>query len=215
MKIVTKYVFRIAPVAVGLVTIVWWIVRNKNNFSGTTATKLLLGGRICGIILALMLLYLLLQLGAKYFSERAVSKPKLFKIHRVAGAFIILPLLVGHIVFVIAGRAETYRESFIDAAWRFVTFLPWGTITVAGGVILLTVLIFSYLFMMKKIKASLWRYTHYLVYPALILTVFHQFIIGNDFVVSRSFWWFWLAVNLLVGGMIVYSKIREKIHLSA
>lgn len=206
-----KIFLRALIVTIFIVTIGWWAVRavQSGAFTGSTATQLLLYGRLAGLLMALCFFVLLLSMGKSRSLDIAFSKAAIVKNHRFLGLWVIFPLLVIHGGLVLYGRSVLYDESFSSVVRQFFTSIPWGLMTCVGLLVLLAILTFCHMFNAKKINFPTWHKTHSWVYLAILLLFFHQIFFGNDFVASRPFFYFWIICNAIIWLDVIIWKILQ------
>ena len=190
------------------VLVVLWGTFHGNKPDGTAADQCLAYGRLAGLLAAFGLFFLLLSMGKKRLIETIFPKPWLIRLHRNAGALVLI-LISLHFILIFLGHAQKHEESFGKAVSAFLFDTLWGSLTGIGVVLFLAIMIFSWLFLWKKMTFPAWRKTHYLVFPMLILVFFHQIFCGNDFQTHR--WLLWLWVAAFAGGLLelFISKIRS------
>ena len=145
--------------------LLFWTVLNVRNdsFSAETAQQLLLYGRLCGLLAAIVFFFQLATMGPKRLLDAAVGKASLVKAHRKLGGF-VAALVAAHIGLILTGRQMAFGDM------DFAGFLkdPWGIAACAGILALVAVWVMAGMFVGKRLAFPKFRIWHKLAFVGMI-----------------------------------------------
>lgn len=192
---------KIAAAIVVAAPFVFWIALNVKDgcFSADGPQQLLLWGRFCGLLAAVVFLFQFASMGQKRFLDSGFSKSRLVTGHRAFGGMVVLPVFL-HIGLVLGGRQAAFGDM------DFTGFLkdPFGIAACAGLAALLAVWATAFRFSHKKLPFPAFRKMHKLVYAVFLCLMAHP-LMGRDFA-HPSFKIAWIALAALVLAELFWSK---------
>ena len=187
--------------------LLFWTVLNVRNdsFSAETAQQLLLYGRLCGLLAAIVFFFQLATMGPKRLLDAAVGKASLVKAHRKLGGF-VAALVAAHIGLILKGRQMAFGDM------DFAGFLkdPWGIAACVGILALVAVWVTAGMFVGKRLAFPKFRIWHKLAFVGILGVFVHQLTMGRDFTASPAFRIVWCVLLVLVCADLVRAKLAAK-----
>jgi predicted ferric reductase len=186
-----------------LVIISFWLISSGPLLLIGTITPTSLGnflfalGRICGLIGAFFVLFQLILIGRSVWIERRYGHDSLAKIHQENGR-IALAILIMHPIFIIIGNAIATGKGFVEGFLNLVQTKPFVIFAPIGLIIILTIVLISNPFFIKRVKYEQWYYFHLFMYAAIALVIGHQFFAGTDFKQIPAFLVYWIVLYVFV-----------------
>jgi predicted ferric reductase len=164
-------------------------------------------GRLSGLLLQIALLVQLLLIGRIPFIEREVGFDRLNRVHRLLG-YTLVSFVLLHPILLSFGYAPLRQEGPASSFAGIVRGFEDVPRALIGAILLLSVVVVSVPWVRRKLRYESWHAAHLATYAALALSFGHQTSSGGDFS-SRSFYWYWLALNgAAVGLFFAYRFIR-------
>lgn len=180
-----------------------------NQFEAGATAKLLMFGRLAGLLAAVGILLQLTLIGRARRIEQEFGLDRLSRIHHVLG-FTLLAALIAHPVLVTLGHAAQADVSFVSQLADF--FTVWDDVGAAmvALVLILAAMFFSVLILRKFIRYEFWYSTHLVIYLAIALALGHQLEKGTDLAMGPA--WvrgYWIGLNSIVlASLLGYRFIR-------
>jgi predicted ferric reductase len=183
--------------------------------AGAGKNSLLTVAKFFGLHAALLIMLQLTLVARLPWLDRRIGMDRLTYWHRWVG-FTLFWVVVTHATFILLGYSRLGGESV------FATFLSLAGVTAsllgmfAAG-ILVAVVAVSVRYVRRRLPYEVWHGFHLLLYAALVLALFHQFLEGTTFTssaLSTAYWWtLWALVGTaLVVGRVVMPLWRNARH---
>lgn len=164
-------------------------------------------GRWAGILAMCVFLFQLVSMGRGRTTEKFARKAMLSKSHFFCG-WLAAALTVTHAGLIMTARSLSYGDDFAKTCTDFLLDGSWGSITLAGILLLAVSLTCAALFRRRKLSFQTFRKTHFLMYLAVALLFGHQIFCGMDFAASK----FWLTVWTVFCGIFVADVVVWKVR---
>ena len=159
--------------------------------AGFASNALVVTGRFAGLYGALLMAFQLLLVARLPWLDRRIGMDRLTNWHRWTG-FGLLWTLVGHVVFISFGYAESSSmdpvSQLVDLAETvegvFRAVVAMALILVIGGV--------SARWARRRLAYETWHFIHLYTYVAVVLAFTHQLAAGTTFTASSAataYWW--------------------------
>jgi predicted ferric reductase len=183
--------------------------------AGTGKNSLLTVAKFFGLHAALLMMLQLTLVARLPWLDRRIGMDRLTYWHRWVGLTLFW-VVVTHLTFILLGYSRLGGESV------FATFLSLAGVTASllgmfAAAIVITVVAFSVRMVRRRLPYEVWHGIHVLLYVALVLALFHQFLEGTTFTssaLSTAYWWtMWSLVGTaLVVGRVVMPLWRNARH---
>jgi predicted ferric reductase len=183
--------------------------------AGTGKNSLLTVAKFFGLHAALLMMLQLTLVARLPWLDRRIGMDRLTYWHRWVGLTLFW-VVVTHATFILLGYSRLGGESV------FATFLSLAGVTASllgmfAAAIVITVVTFSVRYVRRRLPYEVWHGIHILLYVALGLALFHQFLEGTTFTssaLSTAYWWtMWALVGTaLVVGRVVMPLWRNARH---
>jgi len=138
--------------------------------------------------------------------ERSVGHDRLVRWHRKLGPW-SLYLIFFHVLLVGLGYAGGDRVSTIVELWRMTVKYPWMIEADIAFVLMIAAGITSYKKARAKMSYETWWTIHAMTYGAIALGFMHQVLTGPMFIGHPLNKYFWLALYLGAGAVILLWRI--------
>ncbi|MFH8801351.1 ferric reductase-like transmembrane domain-containing protein [Streptomyces sp. NPDC017936] len=184
--------------------------------AGFASNALVVLGRFAGLYAALLMAFQLLLVARLPWLDRRIGMDRLTNWHRWTG-FGLLWTLVGHVVFLTFGYAESSStgpvDQLVDLAGTVEGVLravvAFGLVLVVGGV--------SARWARRRLAYETWHFLHLYTYVAVVLAFTHQVAVGTTFTASPAATAYWyglwgVALGSLVLGRAVLPLWRNRRH---
>jgi predicted ferric reductase len=166
--------------------------------AGFASNALVVLGRFTGLYAALLMAFQLLLVARLPWLDRRIGMDRLTNWHRWTG-FGLLWTLVGHVVFITFGYAESSSmdpvSQLVDLAETvegvFRAVVAMGLVLVIGAV--------SARWARRRLAYETWHFIHLYTYVAVVLAFTHQVAVGTTFTsnsAAKSYWYALWAVAL-------------------
>ncbi|MFF4590767.1 ferric reductase-like transmembrane domain-containing protein [Streptomyces sp. NPDC001388] len=174
--------------------------------AGFASNALVVIGRFAGLYGALLMAFQLLLVARLPWLDRRIGMDRLTDWHRWTG-FGLLWTLVGHVVFITFGYAESSSmgpvgqlvdlaetvEGVLRAAVAMVLIL------VVGGV--------SARWARRRLAYETWHFIHLYTYVAVVLAFTHQVAVGTTFTASSAATAYWYGVWTVALGSVALGRL--------
>jgi predicted ferric reductase len=179
-----------ALLSVVVVVALWLHHGGVRAFSapGGPATSI---GRLTGLIASDLLLLQVLLMARIPWVERSYGQDTLARRHRLVG-FVSFWLMIGHVVLITVGYAQSGGGGVVGQAWDLVVTYPGMLLATAGTALLVLVVVLSVRVARRRQRYETWHLIHLYAYLGVGLALPHQLWTGADFVASaaaRLYWW--------------------------
>jgi len=178
---------------------------------GGVATTLGSIAAIAGTYLCLMLLLLVSRVP---WLEREVGHDRMVGWHRWVAPYSLL--LIGvHVVLTSIGYGQQngVKNPFSEF-WHLLTHYAWMVPATVAVVLMIGLGVLSYRKIRQRMKYETWWVTHLYFYLAIVLAFGHQITTGPVFTSHPQLRYSWVALYVLVGSVIVVSRILTPIWRS-
>lgn len=187
------------------------------GFSGT----LLSVGRLLGLLATFFALTQFMLMGRILWIERAFGLDRLASFHRLNG-YMAITFIVLHPIFIVSSYAVASGRNYVVEYINTLIEHPYAWLALIAETLFVTVVISSIYIARKHLKFETWYYVHLMVYVAIALVPFHQFIHSPELAgseVGRTYWiglYVFVALNLLVWrfGTLAYNYFKFDFRVS-
>lgn len=183
--------------------------------SGAGKNSLLTVAKFFGLHAALVMMLQLLLVARLPWLDRRIGMDRLTSWHRWVG-FGLLWTIVLHATFILFGYArlggEPVPETFLSLAGVFASLLG-----ICAATIIVVVVTGSLRYVRRRLPYEAWHALHLLLYVALVLALWHQFLETTTFTSSAAataYWWtLWAFVIVaLLTGRVAIPLWRNAYH---
>jgi predicted ferric reductase len=174
--------------------------------AGFASNALVVIGRFAGLYGALLMAFQLLLVARLPWLDRRIGMDRLTNWHRWTG-FGLLWTLVGHVVFITFGYAESSSMNpvsqlvdlaeTVEGVFRAVVAL--ALILVVGGV--------SARWARRRLAYETWHFIHLYTYVAVVLAFTHQVAAGTTFTASSAATAYWYTVWGVALGSVFLGRL--------
>ncbi|MFI5797650.1 ferric reductase-like transmembrane domain-containing protein [Streptomyces sp. NPDC051677] len=174
--------------------------------AGFASNALVVIGRFAGLYGALLMAFQLLLVARLPWLDRRIGMDRLTNWHRWTG-FGLLWTLVGHVVFITFGYAESSSMNpvsqlvdlaeTVEGVFRAVVALV--LILVIGGV--------SARWARRRLAYETWHFIHLYTYVAVVLAFTHQVAVGTTFTASSAATAYWYTVWSVALGSVFLGRL--------
>ncbi|MDQ0958414.1 putative ferric reductase [Streptomyces sp. B4I13] len=174
--------------------------------AGFASNALVVIGRFAGLYGALLMAFQLLLVARLPWLDRRIGMDRLTNWHRWTG-FGLLWTLVGHVVFIAFGYAESSSlnpvNQLVDLAETvegvFRAVVAMALILVVGGV--------SARWARRRLAYETWHFVHLYTYVAVVLAFTHQVAVGTTFTASSAATAYWYGVWGVALGSVFLGRL--------
>jgi len=190
----------------GVATIVLW-VRDTIYVTGLGGW-LTNAGRITGLLAGYLIVVLLALMARVPALERGVGTDQLARWHSSLGRYVV-SLSVAHTLLIIWGYAVTARAGLWPQTWTLLTsYTDVLMATVSLGLLVLIGIV-SARAARRRLRYETWHLLHFYTYLAIALAFSHQFATGADFVTNKPARYWWSAMYVLVGALLLWFRLIQ------
>ncbi|MEU1184767.1 ferredoxin reductase family protein [Streptomyces sp. NPDC005820] len=161
--------------------------------AGFAANALVVIGRFAGLYGALLMAFQLLLVARLPWLDRRIGMDRLTNWHRWTG-FGLLWTLVGHVVFITLGYAES---SSMDPVSQLVDLAETVEGVLRATVAMVLILVVggvSARWARRRLAYETWHFVHLYTYVAVVLAFTHQVAVGTTFTASSAATAYWYGV---------------------
>ncbi|KQX63250.1 ferredoxin reductase family protein [Streptomyces sp. Root1310] len=174
--------------------------------AGFASNALVVIGRFAGLYSALLMAFQLLLVARLPWLDRRIGMDRLTNWHRWTG-FSLLWTLVGHVVFITFGYAES---SSLDPVSQLVDLAETveGVLRAAVAMVLILVVgAVSGRWARRRLAYETWHFVHLYTYVAVVLAFTHQVAVGTTFTASSAATAYWYAVWGVALGSVFLGRL--------
>ncbi|MFF3204360.1 ferric reductase-like transmembrane domain-containing protein [Streptomyces sp. NPDC002962] len=174
--------------------------------AGFASNALVVIGRFAGLYSALLMAFQLLLVARLPWLDRRIGMDRLTNWHRWTG-FSLLWTLVGHVVFITCGYAES---SSMDPVSQLVDLAETveGVLRAAVAMVLILVVgAVSGRWARRRLAYETWHFVHLYTYVAVVLAFTHQVAVGTTFTASSAATAYWYAVWGVALGSVFLGRL--------
>lgn len=177
--------------------------------------------QLLGLLATFFALTQFMLMGRIVWIERAFGLDRLASYHRLNG-YIAISLILLHPIFITLHHMVVGKTDFISAYLGIFSAHPYTLWALIAEILFVTVVFSSIYIARKHLKFETWYFVHLMVYAAIVLASFHQFVNGGSLVTSplaSAYWlglYLFVALNLLIWrfGAMVYKFLRHDFRVS-
>lgn len=211
---IKKYAIIIALcVNIAIIIGFWWSVSHKLLLSGDAPGVLRALGRLSGLMAVLFVLLQFLLMGRPFWIEKIFGLDKLARVHHLNG-YLSIGFILLHPALLVTSYAMTNEVGLIEQYLDF--FTNYRDVWMASiAVVLFTGIVFlSISIARKRLKYESWYFVHLLTYLAVLLAFGHQLKIGGDFLMNKTFAYYWWALYIFVFGNVLIFRFMKPVYNS-
>lgn len=154
-------------------------------------------GKLSGLLAATTVLLQFAFMGRTPWLERSFGLDKLSRIHQQNGRLSFL-FIITHPILLTIGYSQlagiSLWQQYLQFAFTYEHVL-WASI---GLWLFAAVVGTSMTIVRSKWRYESWYFVHLLVYVAVFLSFWHQIEVGEDFLSSSIFYWYWIGLYTVV-----------------
>ncbi|MFJ8106418.1 ferric reductase-like transmembrane domain-containing protein [Streptomyces sp. NPDC096132] len=173
--------------------------------AGFASNALVVIGRFAGLYGALLMAFQLLLVARLPWLDRRIGMDRLTNWHRWTG-FGLLWTLVGHMVFITLGYAES---SSMDPVSQLVDLAETVEGVLRAAVAMVLILVVggvSARWARRRLAYETWHFIHFYTYVAVVLAFTHQVAVGTTFTASSAATAYWYGVWGVALGSVVLGR---------
>lgn len=185
------------------IVVTLWVFSSAQMVFGNLSSALLSLGRLFGLLATFFALTQFMLMGRVAWIEQSFGLDRLAAFHRFNGLMAIV-FIVLHPVFIVGSYAMLSGQNYILQYISTVRDTPYGLFALISQLLFLAVVISSIYIARRHLKFETWYYVHLMVYAAIVLVPFHQFVSSPELAGSTFGRYLWLllygfvAVNLFI-----------------
>ncbi|WP_327318492.1 ferredoxin reductase family protein [Streptomyces sp. NBC_01235] len=174
--------------------------------AGFASNALVVIGRFAGLYGALLMAFQLLLVARLPWLDRRIGMDRLTNWHRWTG-FGLLWTLVGHVVFITFGYAESSSMNPVSQLVDLAETVE-GVLRAAVAVVLILVIGgASARWARRRLAYETWHFIHLYTYVAVVLAFTHQVAVGTTFTASSAATTYWYAVWGVALGSVFLGRL--------
>ncbi|MFJ1809414.1 MULTISPECIES: ferric reductase-like transmembrane domain-containing protein [unclassified Streptomyces] len=174
--------------------------------AGFASNALVVIGRFAGLYGALLMAFQLLLVARLPWLDRRIGMDRLTNWHRWTG-FGLLWTLVGHVVFITFGYAESSSMNPVSQLVDLAETVE-GVLRAAVAVVLILVIGgVSARWARRRLAYETWHFIHLYTYVAVVLAFTHQVAVGTTFTASSAATAYWYAVWGVALGSVFLGRL--------
>ncbi|KUN89353.1 ferredoxin reductase family protein [Streptomyces griseoruber] len=173
--------------------------------AGFASNALVVIGRFAGLYGALLMAFQLLLVARLPWLDRRIGMDRLTNWHRWTG-FGLLWTLVGHVVFIAFGYAESSSMNPVSQLVDLAETVEGVLRATVALVLILVVGGASARWARRRLAYETWHFVHLYTYVAVVLAFTHQVAVGTTFTASSAATAYWYAVWGVALGSVVLGR---------
>ncbi|WP_314224318.1 ferredoxin reductase family protein [Streptomyces zaehneri] len=174
--------------------------------AGFASNALVVIGRFAGLYSALLMAFQLLLVARLPWLDRRIGMDRLTNWHRWTG-FSLLWMLVGHMVFITFGYAESSSMNPVSQLVDLAETVE-GVLRAAVAMVLILVIGgVSGRWARRRLAYETWHFIHLYTYVAVVLAFTHQVAVGTTFTASSAATAYWYAVWGVALGSVLLGRL--------
>ncbi|MEU9272804.1 ferredoxin reductase family protein [Streptomyces sp. NPDC048251] len=174
--------------------------------AGFASNALVVIGRFAGLYSALLMAFQLLLVARLPWLDRRIGMDRLTNWHRWTG-FSLLWTLVGHVVFITFGYAESSSMNPVSQLVDLAETVE-GVLRAAVAMVLIVVIGgVSGRWARRRLAYETWHFIHLYTYVAVVLAFTHQVAVGTTFTASSAATAYWYAVWGVALGSVLLGRV--------
>ncbi|MFI1030796.1 ferric reductase-like transmembrane domain-containing protein [Streptomyces sp. NPDC020951] len=173
--------------------------------AGFASNALVVIGRFAGLYAALLMAFQLLLVARLPWLDRRIGMDRLTNWHRWTG-FGLLWTLVGHVVFITFGYAESSSMNPVSQLVDLAETVE-GVLRAAVAMVLILVIGgVSARWARRRLAYETWHFIHLYTYVAVVLAFTHQVAVGTTFTASSAATAYWYGVWGVALGSVLLGR---------
>ncbi|HLL65046.1 MAG TPA: ferric reductase-like transmembrane domain-containing protein [Micromonosporaceae bacterium] len=198
----------------GLVACVapWWLDTPTQSLT-TTSGLLVAAGRITGLVGGYLLLVQIVLISRLGWLERWIGTRHMLLWHRELGGSVVV-IVLAHAVLIVLGYAGFRGVSIFSQFWTILTQLEDMVSATIATVILTGTGLLGIRAIRRALPYEVWHLLHLSTYLILLLGYGHQFALGEQLSTAGLVRYGWIALYLVVIGMLVWGRLIEPARLN-
>jgi predicted ferric reductase len=177
-----------------LLSIVALWVTGSSQLIGTSLSGTLLAiGRLLGLLATFFALTQFMLMGRVAWIERQFGLDRLAGYHRLNG-YLAIMLIVLHPIFIVGSYAVQTGRNYIVEYFDTIQRIPYVWLALIAEILFVMVVLSSIYIARKRMPFEAWYFVHLLVYAAIVIVPFHQFVIAPELAGSEFGRWYWLGL---------------------
>ncbi|MEV1065299.1 ferredoxin reductase family protein [Streptomyces sp. NPDC050263] len=173
--------------------------------AGFASNALVVIGRFAGLYAALLMAFQLLLVARLPWLDRRIGMDRLTNWHRWTG-FGLLWTLVGHVVFITFGYAESSSMNPVSQLVDLAETVEGVLRAVVALVLILVIGGVSARWARRRLAYETWHFIHLYTYVAVVLAFTHQVAVGTTFTASSAATAYWYGVWGVALGSVVLGR---------
>ncbi|TQJ56397.1 MULTISPECIES: ferredoxin reductase family protein [Streptomyces] len=174
--------------------------------AGFASNALVVIGRFAGLYSALLMAFQLLLVARLPWLDRRIGMDRLTNWHRWTG-FSLLWTLVGHVVFITFGYAESSSMNPVSQLVDLAETVEGVLRAAVAMVLILVVGGVSGRWARRRLAYETWHFIHLYTYVAVVLAFTHQVAVGTTFTASSAATAYWYAVWGVALGSVLLGRV--------
>ncbi|MGC8480953.1 MAG: ferredoxin reductase family protein [Acidimicrobiales bacterium] len=171
-------------------------------------------GSVTGLIGTYLALVMVILASRLPLIERVVGHPQVMHWHRRLSPWTIL-LIELHVVLITLGYAGTAKAGVLSEFSSIVTTYPRMIPATAAWIIMTVVGVVSYPTIRRVLRRESWWGLHLLLYVALVLSFFHEVVLGPSFVGHPIAQWMWTGAWIVAAVLVLLFRVLMPASKSA
>lgn len=190
------------------VILYFWTEGSGGLLARGSANTLIAFGRLAGLLTVLAVMLQIVAIGRVRWLEPVFGLDRLSRFHHYNGVSLVC-FLVLHPLLLAAGHGMNSELSMIAQLVAFLDQYDDIIGAIFGLFVFLFVAFYSVLIRRGRWNYEFWYLTHLTVYAAVALAFGHQLEAGGDFLRSRPFSAYWLALYVFAfGNLLVFRFLK-------
>ncbi|MFI6035462.1 ferric reductase-like transmembrane domain-containing protein [Streptomyces sp. NPDC051315] len=174
--------------------------------AGFASNALVVLGRFTGLYAALLMAFQLLLVARLPWLDRRIGMDRLTNWHRWTG-FGLLWTLVGHVVFITFGYAESSSMDPVSQLVDLAETVEGVFRAVVALALILVVGAVSARWARRRLAYETWHFIHLYTYVAVVLAFTHQVAVGTTFTSSSAATTYWYALWAVALGSVAVGRL--------
>jgi predicted ferric reductase len=197
----------------GLLIVAMWIRHGALRDLGSLSAQLTAAGQITALLGTYVALIQIVLMSRSPWLDQLFGMDRLAIWHRWLG-FACLWLLLGHTFFTTVGWALGDGSTIAGETWTLITGYPYILMAWAGLALFVLAAVTSMRAARRRLSYETWFFIHLYAYLGVALAFLHQLVVGTDFMSDPVATWYWIALYVVAGALILLFRIGQPVVLS-
>jgi predicted ferric reductase len=190
-----------------------WIRHGNLSELSTPSGVAIAAGELSALYGTYLILLQLLLMSRNPWLDQVFGQDRITQAHRWVG-FAAVWLLSAHAVLTTVGYAMSDGSSPLGEAWTLLTSYPYVLWSAVGMALLIVVAVTSMRAARQRVSYETWYSIHLYAYLAIALAFLHQLFVGVDFVSDPVARLYWIALYVVVVGILLVFRFGQPIATS-